>query len=112
MTTDKVAVSQEARAAAYEIEAAFHEATNNPCTCATDEMGCPYCNAWVRAEKVSCNIIARLEAQARLAGKREERERCAKVAEHYNFGPERTERDNARNAIAQIIATAIREQKP
>lgn len=41
-------------------------------------------------------------------GKREAYEDAAKVAEHYNFGPERTERDNARNATAEIIARAIR----
>jgi hypothetical protein len=44
----------------------------------------------------------------RPATRRDALEEAAKVAEHYNFGPERTERDNARNAIAQIIANQIR----
>lgn len=35
-------------------------------------------------------------------------EKCAQVAEHYVFGPERDERDNARNSICQIIAQDIR----
>lgn len=38
-------------------------------------------------------------------------ERAAGVADYYNFGPERDERDNARNATAQNIASAIRALK-
>jgi hypothetical protein len=35
-------------------------------------------------------------------------EEAAGIAEGYNFGPVRDDRDSARNATAQIIATAIR----
>jgi hypothetical protein len=51
--------------------------------------------------------IAELEQQlaaARVAALEE----AACKAEFYDFGPERTERDNARNSISRIIATAIR----
>jgi hypothetical protein len=35
-------------------------------------------------------------------------EEAAGIAEGYNFGPVRDDRDSARNATAQIIATALR----
>lgn len=38
-------------------------------------------------------------------------EEAAKVADHFHFGPERNDRDNARNSIALIIASKIRALK-
>ena len=34
------------RVALEEMPDRFEEAANNPCTCRTDEIGCPHCNAW------------------------------------------------------------------
>ncbi len=57
--------------------------------------------------------IEALEAEnAKLRAERDEAyERAAQKAEHYDFGPERDERDNARNSISRIIAAAIRQLK-
>jgi hypothetical protein len=46
---------------------------------------------------------AAAEARGREAGLRE----AAGIAAHYNFGPAKSERDSARNAIAQIIESNI-----
>lgn len=37
-------------------------------------------------------------------------EEAARIAEQFDFGPERTERDSARNAISRIIAKRIRDR--
>jgi hypothetical protein len=58
MTTDTTAdLEQRAREVAQEIDSLYEEATNNPCTCANDENGCPYCNAWEKARADSLNSL-------------------------------------------------------
>lgn len=48
MTTPK---QSEPAVLADEIEGYFAEASNNPCTCRHDELGCPHCNAWAQARR-------------------------------------------------------------
>lgn len=50
-------------AVAAEIEGFYAEASNNPCTCEHDEIGCPHCNAWDKAGRDAKAAI--LEAFAR-----------------------------------------------
>jgi hypothetical protein len=41
---------------------ALEEATNNPCTCGTDELNCPYCNAWSAARSKLDKVLTDLSA--------------------------------------------------
>lgn len=42
---DMRAIASDAENAAYQIDSLYEEAMNYPCTCRTDEHGCPYCGA-------------------------------------------------------------------
>ena len=53
-------------------------------------------------------IVARHRIAALTAARPAILEEAAGIAEGYNFGPVRDDRDSARNATAQTIATALR----
>lgn len=54
-----IALAPELIEALEEMPGRFEEASNNPCTCATDEIGCPYCNAWERVTSDVNALLAR-----------------------------------------------------
>jgi hypothetical protein len=68
--------------------------------------------AWGRlsSTKQSARVMAMEHVLPTLLASREAAvlERAAKVAEQYILDPEKTERDNARNATAKLIGLAIR----
>lgn len=47
---------------ARQIDSLYEEASNNPCTCATDESSCPCCNAWGAARSRAAELIAEMIA--------------------------------------------------
>ena len=96
-TDDKVAVSQEARDL---FKTVYHY---------DDPDGERYVDEGRFDALPRMQRIARFEAQVRLACKREERERCAKVAE-TRF--DRPDMSSDYRAAGNAIATAIREQRP
>ncbi len=117
MTADNemcVVVTQTARVAAADAVKAYRDQRNGNWQqrirdgkCDDGEM----VQAFARFEAevriaTTADLQARLEAaEGRIAGLVEE---CAKVAENLDFGPERDERDSARNATCRLIASGIR----
>jgi hypothetical protein len=89
---------------AGQIDALYERASNNPCTCNQDENSCRYCNAWSRARRESCALVA----AHRIAGQAELVEAAREVLSHrVGDLPTRgwlKDNDGSRASLAKLAA--------